>query len=125
MSLEFAAHLANFAADELVSTRKELRNVEDRHEKLYNEHENLKEAMLEMEKKMRELEQTVASQDEELARREEAEKEWSCDHILRKTEDEWAKANPDTDKIKKLDAKYEVAYQIAKLKNSFLLNNRS
>jgi predicted RNase H-like nuclease (RuvC/YqgF family) len=121
MSLEFAAHLANFAADELVSTRKELRNVEDRHEKLYNDHENLKEAMIEMEKKMRELEQTVASQDEELARREEAEKNWSIPHILREIEDEWAKATPDTDKIKKLDNKYEAAVKIEELKSYCLL----
>ena len=66
MSIEFAAHLANFAADELVATREELREVSESHEKLYNDYENLKEAMIEMEKKMRELEQTVARQDEEL-----------------------------------------------------------
>lgn len=132
MSIEFAANLAVTAANELVSTRKELRNVEDRHEKLYTEHENLKEAMLEMEKKLRQLEQTVASQDEELARFREAEsgffksslalwhaeKEWSCEHIRQQMEHEWDMPTPDNDKIKKLDAKYEVACQIAKLKNS-------
>ena len=121
MSLEFASHLANFAADELVSTRKELKNVEDRHEKLYNDHENLKEAMIEMEKKLRQLEQTVASQAEELARHQEAEKEWSIAHILREIEDEWAKATPDTDKIKKLDNKYEAAVKIEELKSLCLL----
>lgn len=108
MSLEFATHLANFAADELVSTRKELRNVEDRHEKLYNEHENLKEAMIEMEKKLRELEQIVAIQDEELKRlRKGEEDEWSCERILREIEDEWARAYPDEDRIKQLNAKYD------------------
>ena len=104
--------LAHIAADELVSTS----NI---HEKLYNDHENLKETMLEMEKKLRQLERTVASQNEELSRLYKTEKEWSPDHILRETEDEWAKENPDTDKIKKLDAKYEAAYQISKLKNRF------
>ena len=70
MSLDFAAQLANFAADELVSTRKELREVNDRHEKLYNDyenlkydHENLKAAMLEMEKKMQQI---LAAQDKQL-----------------------------------------------------------
>jgi predicted nucleic acid-binding Zn-ribbon protein len=121
MSIEFAAHLANFAADELVSTRKELRNIEDRHEKLYNDHENLKEAMIEMEKKMRELKQIVASQDEELARRQEAEKKWSIPHILSEIDDEWAKAVPDTYKIQKLNAKYEAAVKIEELKSFCLL----
>ena len=115
------AHLANFAADELETTRKQLRNVEDRHEKLYNEHENLKKAMAEMEKKMRELEQTVASQNEELALRQEAEKKWSIPHILREIEDEWAKAIPDTYKIEKLNAKYEAAVKIEEWKSFCLL----
>jgi predicted RNase H-like nuclease (RuvC/YqgF family) len=121
MSLEFAAHLAT---NELVSTHKELRNVEDRHEKLYTEHENLKEAMIEMEKKIRELEQTVSRQDEELARHQEAEKEWSISHILREIDDEWAKATPDTDKIKKLGIKYETAVKIEELKSLLLVDLR-
>lgn len=125
MSLEFAANLAVTAAKELVSTRKELRNVEDRYEKLYNEHENLKESMLVMEKKLIQLEKTVACQNEQVTRLKEAEKEWSTEHILRETEAELAKASPDTNKIKQLNAKYEVAYKFSKLKNSFLLNNRS
>jgi chromosome segregation ATPase len=41
-SFHFAAQLANFAADEVVSTRNELHYVNIRYEKLYNEHENLK-----------------------------------------------------------------------------------
>ena len=105
--MSIAEHIANFAADELVSTRKELRNVEDRYEKLYNEHENLKEAMIEMEKKLRELEQIVASQDEELTRLRKGEEEWSSERILREIEDEWARAYPDEDRIKQLNAKYD------------------
>jgi predicted nucleic acid-binding Zn-ribbon protein len=119
MSLEFAAHIANFAADELVSTRKELSCVNLRYEKIYNEHENLKydhenlkEAMLEMEKKMHTLEQ-------ELSRLQEAEQQWSTEYILRESEDEWSKPTPDTDKIKMLDAKYEAARQIEDIKRSF------
>jgi hypothetical protein len=115
MSLEFTARLANFAVDELVSTRKELKNVEDRHEKLYNDHESLKDAMIEMEKKLRTMERLVASQDEELIRL----REWSTEHILRELENEWSNAASDIAKIKKLDAKYEVARQIEELKNGF------
>jgi len=121
MSLEFAAHLANFAADELVSTRKELNCVNNRYKTLYNDHENLKDAMAEMEKKLRQLEKTVARQDEELARREEAEKKWSIPHILREIEDEWAKAVPDTYKIEKLNAKHEAAVKIEDSKSLCLL----
>lgn len=107
MSLEFAAQLANFAADELVSTRKELREVNTRYEKLYNDHENLKydhenlqqahenlkEAMIEMEKKMSAL---LSSQQEQ-----------SPEHILHEIEDEWSKETPDHDKIKMLNDKYD------------------
>ncbi len=114
MSLEFAAQLANFAADELVSTRKELRCVNSRYEKLYNDHENLKydhenlqqehdklkydhenlkEAMIEMEKKMSAL---LSSQQEQ-----------SPEHILHEIEDEWSKETPDHDKIKMLNDKYD------------------
>lgn len=119
MSIEFAAKLANFAADELVSTRNELSCVNRRYEKLYNDHENLKyyhenlkESMLEMEKKMHALEQ-------ELSRLQEAEQQWSTDHILRESEDEWSKPTPDTEKIKMLDAKYEAALKIESIKRSF------
>ncbi len=77
-----------------------------------------------MEKKIRELEQTVSRQDEELARHQEAEKEWSISHILREIDDEWAKATPDTDKIKKLGIKYETAVKIEELKSLLLVDLR-
>lgn len=117
MSFEFATHLANFATEELVLARKELRCINDRYQKLYNEHENLKEAMLEMEKKMRELEQTVASQDEELARH----REWSSEYILREMYEEMAKGPSfESGNIEMLlNAKYTAACQIEEIKSRF------
>jgi phage shock protein A len=119
MSLEFAAQLANFAADELVSTRKELRCVNSRYEKLYNDHENLKydhenlqqehdklkydhenlqQAMLEMEKKMSALLATH--------------KEQSAEQILREFEEEWSKPARDYDKIQMLNEKYDAICRV-------------
>jgi len=93
--MEFAASIANYAADELVTTRKELRYMTDQHEKIYNENAELEEKMLEMEKKMLEMEAKLAF--------------WSTKHIITEYEAEWSKAITDIDKIRMIEEKYDIA----------------
>ena len=93
--MEFAASIANYAADELVSTRKELRYMTDQHDKIYNEKSALEEKMLEMEKKMLEMEAKLTT--------------WSTKHIITEYEAEWSKAITDIDKIRMIEEKYDIA----------------
>ena len=93
--MEFAASIANYAADELQSTRKELRFMTDQHEKIYNEKASLEEKMLEMERKMLEMEAKLTM--------------WSTKHIITEYEAEWSKAITDIDKIRMIEEKYDIA----------------
>jgi hypothetical protein len=100
--MEFAASIANYAADELVTTRKELRYMTDQHEKIYNEKAAMEEKMLEMEKKMLEMEKKMLEMEAKLAF-------WSTKHILTEYEAEWSKAVTDINKIRMIEEKYDIA----------------
>ncbi len=114
MSLEFAAQLANFAADELVSTRKELRCINSRYEKLYNDHENLKydhENLKEAHENLKEahenLQQEMLEMEKKMSALLATHKEQSGEQILREFEHEWSKETRDYDKIQMLNKKYD------------------
>jgi hypothetical protein len=100
--MEFAASIANYAADELVSTRKELRYMTDQHEKIYNEKSALDEKMLTMEKKMLTMEKKMLEMEAKLTM-------WSTKHIITEYEAEWSKAITDIDKIRMIEEKYDIA----------------
>ena len=100
--MEFAASIANYAADELVTTRKELRYMTDQYEKIYNEKAALEEKMLEMEKKVLEMERKTLEMEAKLTM-------WSIKHILTEYEAEWSKAITDIDKIRMIEEKYDIA----------------
>ena len=93
--MEIATMIANYAADELQSTRKELRHMNDQHEKIYNEKAALEEKVLEMEKKMLAMDAKLTF--------------WSTEHILTEYEAEWSKAVTDINKIRMIEAKYDIA----------------
>ena len=88
--MEIATMIANYATDELQSTRKELRYMKDEHEKIYNEKAALEEKVLEMEKKMLAMEAKLNF--------------WSTEHILTEYEAEWSNAVTDINKVRMIDA---------------------
>lgn len=100
--MEFATSIANYAADELVTSRKELRYITDQHEKIYNENAALEEKMLEMEEKILTMEKKMLEMEAKLTM-------WSTKHILTEYEAEWSKAVTDINKIRIIEEKYDIA----------------
>ena len=107
--MEFAASIAKYAADELVTTRKELRYMTDQYEKIYNEKAALEEKMLEMEKKMLEMEKKTLEIEKKMLEMEAKLTTWSTKHIITEYEAEWSKAITDIDKIRMIEEKYDIA----------------
>ena len=120
--MEFAASIAKYAADELVTTRKELRYMTDQYEKIYNEKAALEEKMLEMEKKMLEMEKKMLEMEKKTLEMEKKMLEmeaklttWSTKHIITEYEAEWSKAITDIDKIRMIEEKYDIACKMENL----------
>jgi len=107
--MEIATMIAKYAADELVTTRKELRYMTDQHEKIYNEKSALEEKMLEMEKKMLEMEKKTLEMEKKTLEMEAKLTMWSIKHILTEYEAEWSKAVTDINKIRMIEEKYDIA----------------